>query len=93
MTTDVYYQKNQNGTFSIIVDGEVFNTPITSEDAISILTDEIDGIIWMTDDDGTFVLKLSDEKNPIGIILDIYDNGINEEPTETYSFLFDDYLN
>lgn len=92
MTTDVYYQENADKTYSLIVDGEVFKTPITNEDSIAMLTDVVDNIAWMANDDATLIVQLSGEADPLGIIVDVYDNGTEEEPTESHTFLFDDYV-
>ena len=90
MTTDVYYQKELNGTYSLIVDGEVFNTPITDEEQISVLSDDVDNALY-SDEYTTYTIKLSDESPSLGIIIDVYINDTENEPFKSYHILFDDY--
>lgn len=96
MNAEVYYQENADKTYSLIVDGEVFRTPLTSENEIGPLTEAIDDLIYMVDDYepcATVIVKLSDEADPIGLIVDIYENGTEEEPTQSEFYLFDDFKN
>lgn len=90
MTADVYFQKELNGTYSLIVDGEVFNTPITDEEQMSVLVEDVENGLY-SEDDSIFTIKLSDESPSLGIIIDVYINDTENEPFESYHILFDDY--
>lgn len=93
MDANVYYQKELNSTFTLAVDGQYFNTPIKDFIQIDSLVEEVDTILYTIDDDSTVIIRLSSENPALSIIIDVYDNGTDEEPTETYSILFENYLN
>lgn len=93
MDANVYYQKELNSTFTLSVDGQYFNTPIKDFIQIDSLVEEVDTILYTIDDDSTVIIRLSSENPALSIIIDVYDNGTDEEPTETYSILFENYLN
>lgn len=97
MDYEVWNQKEIDGTYSLVVDGEIFNTPLKRSLDIDALTETVDSFIYcntigMDNTESTFIVKLSDEEKPLGLIIDIYENGTEEEPTESTCYLFDDFL-
>lgn len=99
MSYDVYYKKERNGKFTIIVDDEKIKTPLVSESVADSLCEDItDFLDNYNEDDYVFQIYLSDEHDPLGIIIDIWkdediddDLDSDEEPYDTATFLFDDY--
>jgi hypothetical protein len=97
MDYEVWNQREKDGTYSLVVDGESFKTPLNKHLDIDALTETVDSYIFcntlgMENTESTFIVKLSGEENPLGLIIDIYENGTEEEPTETTTFLFDDFV-
>jgi hypothetical protein len=97
MDYEVWNQKETDGTYTLVVDGETFKTPLDRTRDIDALTETVDSFIYcntlgMENTESTFIVKLSGEEKPLGIIIDIYENGTEEEPTETTTLLFDDFL-
>lgn len=100
MNYDVYYKKERNGKFTIIVNDEKIKTPLISERVTDSLCEDINSFLDdFNEDDYFFQIQLSDESEPLGIIVDIWqddeienENEISEEePYDSATFLFDDY--
>ena len=97
MDYEVWNQKESDGTYSLVVDGEIFKTPLVRSLDIDALTETVDSFIFcntlgMENTESTFIVQLSGEEKPLGIIIDIYENGTEEEPTETTNYMFNDFV-
>lgn len=100
MSYDVYYKKERNGKFSIIVNNDKVKTPLISESVADALCEDIHNYLDnFNEEEYFFELQLSDEPEPLGIIIDVWQDGeveneqdlSDEEPVDTTTFLFDDY--
>lgn len=100
MIYDVYYKKERNGKFTIIVNDEKIKTPLVSESVADALCEDINNFLDnFNDEDYFFEIQLSDESEPLGIIVDVWQDGevenendiSEEEPYDSTTFLFDDY--
>lgn len=100
MSYEVYYKKEKNGKITITVNNEKIKTPLVSESVAELLCEDISNYLDnFNEDDYFFEIQLSDEQEPLGIIVDIWQDGevesihdiSEEEPYDTITFLFDDY--
>lgn len=100
MSYEVYYKKEKNGKITITVNNEKIKTPLVSESVAELLCEDISNYLDnFNEDDYFFEIQLSDEQEPLGIIVDIWQDGevesihdiSEEEPFDTNTFLFDDY--
>lgn len=100
MDYDVYYKKERNGKITINVNEDKIRTPLTNENVAGALCDDIyDYLSKFNVDEYFFEIQLSDESDPLGIIVDIWqDIDIeneqdipDDEPIDSETFMFDDY--
>lgn len=93
MNYNIFYKKEKNNLFSITVNGDVLYTPLVCESSVESLSDDIYDFVDRFDDDEYFIdFQLSDEINPIGIVLDVWTkNDVQDDPYDSAIFIFDDY--
>ena len=93
MEYDVYFQKELDKSYSIIINGEVYNTPLVNEDDMAFFVEDVDNYLYTLEfnlKNVTTTFKLTDEEPPVGFIIDVFREG-DEVPFETSSYWFDDY--
>ena len=99
MNYDVYYKKERNGKFTIIVNDEKIKTPLVSESVADALCEDINTFLDNFNvEEYFFDIQLSDEQESLGIVVDVWQDGdveneqdFSEEPYDSSTFLFDDY--
>ena len=90
--TEITYKLNQDKTFSIIFEGDSYETYLTRERGVSNLCKSIKTFInkFSNDEICKVEMKLSDEEISLGIIVDLWKCD-EDEPFGVAHYMFDDY--
>jgi hypothetical protein len=88
MNYEVWFQKQKDGTYSLIIDGEYYHTPLTRSLDIEALSETVDTFIYLNTLDDHTSFKTSINPNE-SIFIDIYEKDVK---TFSETFKFEDFL-
>ena len=91
MIHDIFYKKELDGNYTIVIDRQVVKTSINTENGIAYLCEDVDNDLYYLDEiDYQLEIKPSNELVPLELIIDVYKDN-NKKHIRSFSYMFDEY--